>query len=101
MDQELKRSLVSQSVGSTPTPKMTYEEFLEWCDESTLAEWVDGGVILMSPVSKKHQLLATFLAALLQHFVEAKNLGLVLTAPFQMKLALRPSGREPDVIFIV
>ena len=54
----------------------------------------------MSPVSTKHQLLAAFLAALLQHFVEARGLGLILTAPFQMKLSTRPSGREPDIIFI-
>ena len=100
MAQELKSNPITPSVGSTPTPKMTYEEFLEWYEEGTFAEWVDGEVILMSPVSKKHQLLAAFLAALLQHFVEAKHLGLVLTAPFQMKLAIRPSGREPDVIFI-
>ena len=79
---------------------MSYEEFLAWADEGSHVEWVDGEVVFMSPVSKEHQLLAAFLAALLQFFVEANKLGLVLTAPFQMKLALRPSGREPDVIFI-
>jgi hypothetical protein len=25
---------------------MSYEEFLDWLDEDTLAEWVDGQVIL-------------------------------------------------------
>ena len=30
----------------------------------------------------------------------AKELGLILTAPFLMKLDVRPSGREPDIIFI-
>jgi len=100
MAQELKTDLVSQATGSSPLPRMTYEEFLEWCDEGVHAEWVDGEVILMSPVSMKHQLLVSFLAALLQHFVEAKELGLILTAPFQMKISVRPSGREPDVIFV-
>ena len=80
--------------------RMSYEEFLAWAEEGTHVEWVDGEVVFMSPVSKEHQLLAAFLAALLQLFVEANKLGLVLTAPFQMKLAVRPSGREPDVIFI-
>jgi len=78
---------------------MTFEEFLEW-SEDRYAEWVDGEVILMSPVSSKHQLLAAFLAALLQFFVEANDRGLVLTAPFLMRLGVRPSGREPDVMFI-
>jgi Uma2 family endonuclease len=99
MAQELNTDLVSPANGSSSLPRMTFEEFLEWSDE-TYAEWVDGEVILMSPVSTKHQLLAAFLAALLRLFAEAHNSGLVLTAPFLMKLAFRPSGREPDVMFI-
>ena len=94
----------------TPTPpmtpataqasRMTYEEFLDWADEDTWAEWVDGEVILMSPASDPHQDLLGFLSSLLRHFVEAHGLGRVLIAPFQMKLSVRPSGREPDLIFI-
>lgn len=99
MAQELKTDLVSPAKGSSSLPRMTFEEFLDW-NGDTYAEWVDGEVILMSPVSSKHQLLAAFLAALLQFFVEANDRGLVLTAPFLMKLAFRPSGREPDVMFI-
>ena len=99
MVQELKSNSDSPAVTSSPTPKMTYEEFLAWYDDSH-AEWVDGEVILMSPVSTQHQLLVSFLAALLQLWVEHGKLGLVLTAPFQMKLAFRPSGREPDVLFV-
>ena len=98
MAQELKSNSISPTGGPSPLPKMTYEEFLDWCGEKMFAEWVDGEVILMSPVSMRHQLVAAFLAALLQHFVEAKDLGLVLTAPFQMKLVR--SGREPDVLFV-
>ena len=80
--------------------KMTYEEFLAWADEDTWAEWVNGEVIIMSPASKRHQDLATFLAASLRFFVDAQQLGLVLTAPFQMKIGPDLSGREPDIIFI-
>ena len=99
MVHELKSDSDSPAVTSSPLPKMTYEEFLAWYDDSH-AEWVDGEVILMSPVSKQHQLLASFLAALIQLWTEDRQLGLVLTAPFQMKLSFRPSGREPDVLFI-
>jgi hypothetical protein len=28
-----------------PPKKLTYEEFLGWCDEDTWAEWVNGEVI--------------------------------------------------------
>ncbi len=88
----------------TPTTaqasRMTYEEFLEWVDENTWAEWVDGEVIILSPASDPHQDLLGFLSSLLRYFVEAHELGRVLIAPFQMKLSVRPSGREPDLIFI-
>lgn len=99
MAQELNTDVTSAK-GASPLPRMTFEEFLEWTDEQTFAEWVDGEVILMSPVSMRHQDLASFLAASLRFFVEATNSGQILTAPFLIRLAVRPSGREPDVSFI-
>ena len=83
-----------------PPGKMTYEEFLAWADEDTWAEWVDGEVIVLTPASNRHQMLAGFLITLLQHFVEAHQLGTVLFAPFQMKLGPDLPGREPDILFI-
>jgi len=93
----------------TPTPpmtpataqasRMTYEEFLKWGD-GVRAEWVDGEVIVMSPASDPHQTLMAFLGALLLHFVEANELDRIFLPPFQMKLSTRPSGREPDLLFI-
>jgi Uma2 family endonuclease len=98
MSQEIKNE--ETNTRQTTPAKMTYEEFLAQADEDVPAEWVDGEVILMSPASQKHQRLVSFLTALLQHFVEINQSGVVLLAPFQMKLAARPSGREPDVLFV-
>ena len=82
----------------TPTRlRMSYEEFLEWADEDTLAEWVNGEVIMTSPASNRHQDISGFLESMLRIFVETKQLGAVRTAPFQMKLE---NGREPDLIFV-
>ena len=78
-------------------PKMTYEEFLAWADEDTLAEWVDGEVIMTSPASNRHQDLVGFLGSVLRLFVEAHQLGIVRDAPFQMKLE---HGHEPDLLFL-
>lgn len=77
---------------------MTYDEFLEWANEDTLAEWVDGKVVMASPASVKHQLLVRFLMRVLSEYTETFDLGLVLEAPLQMKLS--HSGREPDVLFV-
>lgn len=94
------KSNASLDVAASALPKMTYEEFLAWADEDVWAEWVDGEVIKLSPASKRHQLIAGFIAAIFQFYVEAHKLGVVLTAPFQMKIGPKLSGREPDVLFV-
>ena len=37
--------------------KLTFEEFLDWMDEDTWAEWVDGEVVVLSPATSGHQRL--------------------------------------------
>lgn len=81
-----------------PRKKMSYEEFLEWADEDTWAEWVDGEIVMNSPVGKTHQEIAIFLVRVVGFFVEFKQLGKIMIPPFQMKLP--KSGREPDLLFI-
>jgi len=78
--------------------KMTYGEFLAWADEDTLAEWVDGEVVMYSPASRRHQEIVFFLGQVIGLYVEQQRLGRVLPSPFQMKLA--QSGREPDLLFV-
>jgi len=78
--------------------KISYEEFLDLCDEDTLAEWVNGEIIMTSPASRKHQEIVFFIQFVLHSYVEFNKIGKVLDGPFQMKLPF--SGREPDIIFI-
>jgi Uma2 family endonuclease len=80
--------------------KMTYEEFLDWCDEDTLAEWVDGEIVITSPASRVHQDLAGFLAAVLRAYVEERGIGQIFIPPFQMKTGPDLPGREPDLLFM-
>ena len=83
-----------------PTKKLSFEEFLEWCDEDTWAEWVEGEVEVLSPASLKHQDLSDFLTGIMRAYVEAHDLGRVLGAPFLMRLPELGRGREPDILFI-
>lgn len=92
-------------VVSTRANRISYEEFLARYDEFAAtdaggAEWVDGEVIKMSPASDKHQDLVDFLTALLRILAETKDSGAVRSSPFQMKTAFKPSGREPDIVFV-
>jgi Uma2 family endonuclease len=85
----------------TPPPgRVTWEEFLAWCDEDTRAEWVDGRVIVMSPSSTEHIQVIFFLSRLLIEFVEARDLGEIYLFEYLMRLETRPSGRVPDIAFI-
>jgi Uma2 family endonuclease len=54
----------------------------------------------MSPSNLLHQALALFLARLVAAFVEAHDLGQVWIPPTLMRLSSRPSGREPDLLFV-
>ena len=83
-----------------PARGMSYAEFLDWCDEDTRAEWVDGEVIIVPPTSLAHQTLVGFLLKVLGTYVEQRELGQVIAAPFQMKTGPELPGREPDLLFI-
>jgi len=96
---DLRRRL-QETIWETPPcfpERMTYGEFLAWADEDTLAEWVDGEMVMYSPASDRHQDLVRFLVSVLGIYVETNNLGVVRPAPFQMKLE---RGREPDLLFV-
>ncbi len=98
--QELRRQLLAVLLDRDEQPlrEMSYEEFLEWADEDTLAEWVDGKVIMTSPASNRHQQLVSFLDQLAGLYVRYRSVGELRIAPFQMRLT--NSGREPDLLFI-
>ncbi|NUQ38607.1 MAG: Uma2 family endonuclease [Caldilineales bacterium] len=93
----LRRRLLHVLSEPLQPERLTYEEFLAWADEDTLAEWVDGAILMTSPASNEHQDLVRFLTTILSVFVEAHALGVIRPAPFQMKLT---HGREPDLLFV-
>lgn len=86
-----------ESRRALPDTPLSYTEFLDWADEDIYAEWVDGNIVIMSPASRRHQQITDFLVKIVGTYVEEHDLGLLLSAPFQMKL---DNGREPDVLFV-
>ena len=100
MAHEVRTEPCATAARAAPPGKMTYEAFLAWADEDTWAEWVNGEVIILTPASLRHQQLVTFLATSINFFVDAHQFGVVLTAPFQMKIGPDLPGREPDILFI-
>lgn len=91
----------TRSSPASPLPeKISYEQFLEWLNEDTWAEWIDGEVVLMSPIDDLHQDLSGFLLALFRIFVEHGGLGVVRHEPTQMRTGPDLPGRSPDILFV-
>jgi Uma2 family endonuclease len=79
---------------------MTEQEFVDWCDEDTRSEWIDGEVIVMSPVSLDHSTLNRWLLAMVGEYVEHKDRGLVVGPEYQVRFAQQRSRRTPDLMFV-
>src|SRR5262249_17607847 len=85
---------------TAPPEPLTYEEFLAWADEDTYAEWVNGRVVFMSPVSREHATAAEICLKLISTFAEIRHAGEAHSDPFQMKTGQNLPGRAPDVLFV-
>ncbi len=83
-----------------PKPRLTEDEFVQWCDEDTRAEWVDGEVVMMSPANNQHVLMTAFLVRVIGEFVESHDLGQVFLIESQVRLAKQKTRRLPDIFFV-
>jgi Uma2 family endonuclease len=78
---------------------MSQEEFDAWRDPDVKAEYVDGEVFVMSPVSNVHDVIFHFLSALLHTYLELRPLGTIKGSEFVVRL--RPGlRRSPDLFFV-
>jgi Uma2 family endonuclease len=93
------RQVIEPETIELPRLRMSYQEFLDWSGDTTHAEWVAGEVIVFMPPVELHQLVKALLVALLERFVNAFDLGVVLDAPYEMRLP-DGSSREPDILFL-
>lgn len=92
---------VAATPGHTATAqRVTFEEYLKLDDERAMSEWVDGEIIYMSPTARRHQEILTFLVKVMGLFVDVNDAGVLLPAPFAMKLEALKRGREPDLLFV-
>lgn len=83
-----------------PEKPVSFDQFVNWMDEDIRAEWVEGEILLMSPANNWHQNIVRFLTSLLSTYAEHAGIGTVRPSPFLMRLEDRPSGREPDLLFV-
>lgn len=69
-------------------------------DTNRLVEFSDGHIEVLSMPKMVHQRIVLYLATLLAAWVDERNLGTTLLAPFRVRL--RPGLiREPDIVFML
>ena len=80
---------------------MAYAEYLraEGLPEHT--EWVDGTVVEMMSVSRRHAEMQVYLIELLQAYLRRHPVGRLYLEPFQMKLGPDLPGRSPDLMVVL
>lgn len=85
-----------------PRPVMTEAQFVAWAyaGENIRAEWENGKVITMAPVSAAEDDLNNWLLSILRIFCEESDLGLVKGSQFMVRFARQKRRRMPDLMFI-
>lgn len=94
-------SELAQEFDGQPVPglRMSEQEFHDWCDPDVRAEWVDGEVILLSPVNVPEFRLNLWLCNLLS-MVAGPDVGEVFGIEVQIRLPSIKQRRNPDVFFV-
>jgi len=92
---------LAERLNGSPVPqiRMSQRDFLDWCPEELRAEWVDGKVILMAPVSDAHDERHIWLIHLLASYIEEQGLGTIRQNMF-VRLPGQHSLRVPDLMFV-
>jgi Uma2 family endonuclease len=86
----------------SPAPRMSEDQFEAWilASEGVRAEWIDGVVQMMSPVSLEHSDLNFWIMRLLAEFTERKNLGGNINSDYMVRLSGGKLRRVPDILYV-
>ena len=88
----------ARTVSHVVLPNRTYEDFAA-LPEGTLAQLIDGDIIVSPAPNVKHQLVISRLSRLLANFVNDRNLGVVFGSPLDVRLTLNRVF-QPDIVFV-
>jgi Uma2 family endonuclease len=75
------------------------EEYLD-LETNRFVEFANGSIEVLPMPTLSHQLIAMFLCRVLDEFVRMHQLGIVVAAPFRVRLKPK-KYREPDVFFLL
>ena len=74
----------ARTVSHVVLPNRTYDDFAA-LPEGTLAQLIDGDIIVSPAPNVKHQLVVSRLSTLFANFVDERRLGVVLGSPLDVR----------------
>lgn len=77
--------------------KQRRKDFYEWITETVKAEFINGEIIIHSPVKRRHWDANDLLSSLLSFYVRIKKLGRIGTE--KVMISLSRNDYEPDLVF--
>ena len=89
--------LIDRASSLLLSEKQKRHSFREWLDEDKKAEFINGEIIMHSPVKKKHWSASGNLAFLLELYARINDLGRI--AVEKALIALTRNDYEPDICF--
>lgn len=89
--------VVDELLAFLEVEKLKRKHFLENLDDDTKSEFIEGEIILNSPVKRKHYLIVTYLLKLLSTYVDLHDLG--TAASEKVLIHLTRNDFEPDIVF--
>ncbi len=78
----------------------TWEDYLRLPDDGNRYEIIEGKLYVVAAPTYDHQFSVSELLGELRSFVKARDLGVVLTAPFDVRLPGTAEPVQPDVLFL-
>ena len=84
---------------SVAAKKLTWDDIKDWPADAGRTEIVDGELVMSPTPATRHQKICTRLGIQLGSYIEQHNLGLFLSSPMHVILALH-LHYEPDLCFI-
>ncbi len=88
---------ISNLIEAMNSEKKRRHDFREWITPNIKAEFINGEVVLHSPVKKRHFDVTDLLSRLLSIYVSIHKLGRVATE--KVMVALTRNDYEPDLVF--
>ena len=78
----------------------TYEDYLNLPEDGRRYEIIEGVLYVTNAPDIDHQFTVMEIAYQIKQFIAEKNLGYVITAPFEVHLSPKSRPVQPDVLFI-